>query len=287
MDHHYIPKGYLKRWSNPADGKITTFEHRYEGLRARPSAPSGTGYVPHLYTAKLNPDVGDLVETELLQRIDSDAARLLDRFTSGGPLEFEPDERSAWSLFLLSLMHRSPGRIDHFDKRVAEAFPSFADGVPAEVEAEYAIHRRPDDPQTIGEFFRTAAPKDVELGRTILLRQLLTSERVGNALNSMQRGVVRFRNTKHNLLTSDKPLIVTNGLELPDVVVMLALSPEHLFLSAHDAKQLEPYGDPANAAKVIRFNNIKVCEQAERYVYSTSTAQQSFVAKYFSRPSSN
>jgi hypothetical protein len=285
VDHHYIPQCYLKRWANPADAQLQTFQHQPRGLHARKSSTKGTGYVPHLYTAKLNPDVGDQLETDLLQRIDNDAARLLDRFTSGGRLEFDPDEQSAWTLFLLSLMHRSPGRIDHFDKTVAEAFPSFADGVPPEVEAEYAVHRRPGDPNSIGEFFRTASPKDVELGRTILLRQLFTSERLGTALNSMKRGVIRFSDkAKHELLTSDKPLIITNGLERPDVVVLLALSPRHLFVAAHDTKYLEPYGDTANADRVIKFNNVHVCEQAERYVYSTGTAQRSFITKYFPEP---
>jgi hypothetical protein len=78
--HHYIPRFYLKRWTN-ANGRLCEFSRPYDKVKARMTSPKGTGYIPNLYTLpNLDPDLADDWERRFFLRLDDRAALLSTNF---------------------------------------------------------------------------------------------------------------------------------------------------------------------------------------------------------------
>jgi len=283
IDHHYIPKFYLKRWANQRDGMVTVFQQQPSGLHAKLKAPAGTGYVKHLYTATMNPKLGDQLETQFMQRVDDDAAKVLELMLLPTIPELTTKQHNAWVQFLMSLMHRSPQRIATLRAQLEHHLPASRDNLTEELLREYEELRRPGDPDTLHEYLENVRPADIEYGSLRLVADLSNSQLVGDTLVKLRKRVVRFHQPKHNLITSDRPLIMTGGLGNPETVIMLALDPLHLFLAGHSEERLLALGPAGDDGRMIRFYNMRVCQEAEQYVYATSVAQRPYVEKHFRR----
>ena len=82
----------------------------------------------------------------------------------------------------------------------------------------------------------------------------------------------------HLILTSDRPIIMTNGMLRPGAHVGLPISPRQLFIAFNDEigyRQVRALS-PRN---LIWNTNTKIVEQAVKYVYGFSDAELRLVAK--------
>lgn len=88
----------------------------------------------------------------------------------------------------------------------------------------------------------------------------------------------------YNLLTSDRPIIMTNGILRPDGHIALPIGPRKLFLAAQDIETIDKIiHRPINA--IVSDSNAHVTEYAHRYVYSNDDGQIRFIENRMSTKS--
>ena len=64
-----------------------------------------------------------------------------------------------------------------------------------------------------------------------LLQMNMDSEFLGTALNRMQWAVIHFDEAHHLLLTSDRPIVMTNGLAHATSHIVMPISPRRIFVA--------------------------------------------------------
>jgi Protein of unknown function (DUF4238) len=246
--HHYIPKFYLKQWMG-SDGRLCEYSRPYKETKPSRKHPSGTGYVDGLYTIPgLPPEQSQFVEKSFMKAVDDWAARALAIMLRQNARSHDLDARSkaAWARFLYSLIVRTPESIIRMQQKLDEKPPQ----LPFPVQ-----HFLPD---------------------------VINSERVITEIVSMRFSTANFENTRHSLLTSDRPVIMTWGLVEPDAHIAIPISPKKLFLAT---KSDETYTAIASMASddLVEAVNYKVSEQAIKYVYGIDDRQLRFVSKRLGR----
>ena len=142
--HHYIRVFYSKGWAGP-DGRLCEFSRPYDVVKPKRVHPDGTGYVRGLYTVPRNePIVAEFIEKEFFRITDLKASDVLRMLRTGQPIEWNSDNRSAWSRFIISLMIRSPDYV----ARMAAEVVGFFDPTSTDLNDKYrriqAAHRSRD-----------------------------------------------------------------------------------------------------------------------------------------------
>lgn len=247
MRHHYIPIFYLKQWAG-VDGRLCEYSRPFNKVKPKRKHPAGTGYVNGLYTIPgLPPEDAQFVEKEFMQLNDHWAADALHVFLNSNPTErdISAKQKVGWARFIYSLIVRTPEHIT----RVQEQAKTFL--------KEQAI--------------------EVSISAQALLPELINSKRVITEMAMMRFRTATVRPTKHSFLTSDRPIIMTNGLQQEDAHIVIPISPRKLFMAAKgDAlfKWIESIGDD----QIVAITNARIAEQAIKYVYGVDDTQLRFVA---------
>jgi hypothetical protein len=277
--HHYIPKFYLKQWVNRADPKrkLCEFSRPYKTVVPRRTDPDGTGYERGLYSfANLPAPAADMVEKKLLLRSDDFASRALQRMLVDD-LNFDQDTKSAWSRFLMSLFHRNPERIAYLRNQINEDYPRYI----ASIREKYEVIRDPQNPRTYDEFEASVGIADKERMNLRLLMMIMNSESVGFELNNMVWGVIQFPHLRHSLLTSDRPLVMTNGIKHDNSFIILPIAPDRIFFAARSRNVANRIAELCkNESTAIKLND-RIVSQAHRYVYGRDDKQMRFVVNRF------
>jgi hypothetical protein len=107
-----------------------------------------------------------------------------------------------------------------------------------------------------------------------LLPALINSNHVVKHLVDMAWHTADFSDSNSRLLTSDRPIIMTNGLSSEHAHVALPISPTHLFIAVRRVKTLEQF----KSLDLVQITNNKVAEQAIKYVYGINASQLYFIA---------
>jgi len=274
--HHYIPVFYSKRWAGP-DGRLCEFSRPYDVVKPRRTHPDGTGFVRGLYTLpNAPPGKEHIIETHLMGSVDSWAAvahsRMLEKGTSIGRLEAR--QALGWCQFLYSLIVRNPEHLKVIGQKLAEMTPEILESV----RDEYDSIRGPNDPPTFDEYKAKFRNKPLSVPPARVLPNILGSRQVVRALATLKWITRGVPNTRFPLLTSDRPVIMTNGLDRSDAHIVLPISPKMLFIAAKEQQMLHQLAS-MNADELVHRANEKVAEQAYTYVYGTDDSQLRFVAK--------
>jgi uncharacterized protein DUF4238 len=277
--HHYIPKFYLRQWTGP-DGRVCEFSQRYKGIvRPRMTHPAGTGYVENLYTlAGFPAETAQLIEDKFFRAADQLASDALKIILNSNISEMSVDVRSGWSRFILSLIHRNPDKIAWIKTEVQRRL---AAGL-QEVKANYENFRRPSDPPTLEEYIALNGANSEAKGFAMLLQSIVDSQNVGAYINGMRWSVLTIENPTHTLLTSDRPVITSDGIKYAHSYIIVPLNPFSLFLAVNTIQQEQHIRNLPVMDFAREVNNI-VCKQAQKYVYSTDARQLRFVCNRFGR----
>lgn len=274
--HHYIPEFYLKQWGNPnRDGQLYEYCRRYKGVKTRRTHPGGTGYVRGLYTFdELNDEARNFLEDEFFLRADHKASVALQRLLKHD-LNLGDELMSAWSRFIMTLLFRNPEAIQRLRTKIAIGLPSAL----GELKAAWQTARREGDPHTFEEYAAAMPRRDVQQATLMLLRSIMDNERIGQFLNSMIWGVLTFNRLRYPLLTSDRPYIMTNGLDKPDGHLVMPISPDSIFLAARNMEimhQLDAEFKREDLRLSEKLNDI-VTRQSHRFVWGNTDTQIDFV----------
>ena len=276
--HHYIPAFYLRRWA--VDGKVTEFSKPYKDVIAKPISPERTGFEERLYELKgYEPDLAQQVEEQFFKPVDtwaSDSLDLLERHGHHAP--WDGHSRSAWTRFILSLLLRTPEDIAIFREWWHEDWSQTDD----ELEANYRAKREPTDPETFSEYLARQPIAEIERHQFDIFYSLVDHASVGGKINEMHWRVLRSPDSAPTYLTSDRPVIRTNGLAQKGGHLALPIGPRLLFIASHDTELLENVRK-ADQVGLVKECNRQVVESASRFVYGIDDQQFRFIENRFGK----
>jgi uncharacterized protein DUF4238 len=277
--HHYLPKFYLKQWAK-THGQLCEFSRQHGQTKLRRKHPDAAGYVRGLNTVEgLPPAEAQFLEEVFFQIADDGAARVLQKLLQPPPWQLTAKERSAWSRFIMSLMVRNPESLEKY-KKVAAAM--FQESLP-HIEAAYAKDRKPDDPPTYTEYAEQRGSHSA--GRTIVrvVQTLADNAELGRRINAMRWTVLFNPNPRFELLTSDRPMLVTNGIGPPNGELSIPISPFHIFVATNNPEIEMKIRMVWKSREGVAIVNDRVASQARKYVYGTDDRQLAFVSKRLGR----
>lgn len=274
--HHYIPVLYLKQWAD-SDGRVCEFSKPYKTVKPRMTHPDGTGYERGLYSFRNLPaSVTDFIEKQFLLQADGKAAQALQRLLDG-QAEFNHELRSAWSRFVMTLLHRNPERMDEIRSRVAQHYPEVLE----QVRLQYNAMRTPNSPETFEEFERDLKDGHLQYLTMSYLQSIMDNRAVGNELNQLSWGVLTFEDLRYPLLTSDRPIVMSNGLRVRDAHLVLPISPTAIFVAEREPDSPNAVRKLAKTVNLAEGLNNLIVRQARKYVWGTNDRQLRFVTNRF------
>jgi hypothetical protein len=277
--HHYIPAFYLKRWA-ASDGKVTEFTKPYSDVVVKRIMPDRTGFQERLYELKgFEPALAQQVEELFFKSLDTWASNSLDLLERlGDRAPWDSHSRSAWTRFILSLQLRCPEDIETFRRWWHEDFSRTDD----EAEARYQSARGLDDPVTFSDFLAKQPISVKERYQFETFYSLVDHDRVGAEINAMEWRVIRSPLHAPAFLTSDRPVICTNGLRQKGGHIALPIGPRLLFIASHDTDFLNALLR-ADQRGLVKECNRQIVEGASRFVYGFDQSQLRFINNRFGR----
>jgi hypothetical protein len=237
---------------------------------------SEAGFENLLYDfASLGPDYPGL-ERAYFSKIDNLAAQARQKLLHDHVGDWSPELRSAWSRFLMSLLHRTPNALEVFrdgiERMTVKGYP--------EVEAEWAKLRKDGEPERWLDACLAENPDFVKQRPLELLPRLIDNQNLGLFLNRMKWAVLRPSYRNWSFLISDNPLVVSNGLANPNGHVALALSRDALFLAISDQATLDAVL-AMGARDIFQAYNTIIVQRAAKFVASSDRAQERFIRNNF------
>jgi hypothetical protein len=278
--HHYIPVFYLKQWTG-ADRRLCEYSRPYNVVKPKRTYPDATGYARDLYTvASLPPEMAQIVEKTFMKTTDdfaSQAMRAMLQVPSSPDLSVEI--KSGWSRFILSLLMRNPQFLRNLrvQLRAKQAIQI------AELRPTYDSWKLPDDPPTFEEFLAKMEPAALDKAGAILLQDVIDHRRLGAHINGMQWMVLQLHNPPHTLLTSDRPVVMSNGIGHSDAFILLPMTPVQLFLAVNTENTFRRIDALLNTGQFLGFMNNAMVRQARKYVYGQTDSQLRFVENRLTR----
>jgi hypothetical protein len=210
---------------------------------------------------------------------DNGAALVAQELRAGGLVDWFSMDRSSWSRFIISLMLRN---LEYVARMAAEVV-SFYDPASGKYNnAKYQEIRQPDDPETFEEYVANSVYHPAGRMSAYALQTIIDSPQMGGHLNKMRWSVVTFKNGRHTLLSSDRPIIMTNGVIGPEDHLALPIGPRMLFVATNNIKT-ENMIRTIDPGILMAQVNHRVTSQARRYVYGKDNEQLRFVENRLGR----
>lgn len=271
--HHYIPQFYLKQWVG-ADGRLCEYSRPRDRVKAQMKHPSGTGYVRGLYTLEgAPPNIADAFENKFLSIADGQAADALRTMLNHNKIP-EPREKAAWTRFIMTLLHRTPEGVARNYAKLLQFFEG--DGAEA-IRSQYDKIKGPNDPATAEEFIEKNKRRIASRSHMDVMLTLMQSEMVGDRILNMRWHLGRLDNYKHSLLTSDRPIVMTNGIATADTHMIMPLSPRYVLVIAGSDKEAGKIIAMSNRRELVARLNDRMARQARKFVYGADDRQLRFV----------
>jgi hypothetical protein len=259
--HHYIPVFYLREWTRP-DGRLTEFS-RPTGKEVIPrrTSPKGTGYVRGLYRLDdVSEHAAERFERVFFRQVDNRAKDALDMHLGRRPLQWTQRNRSDWSRFVMGMLFRNPERIAATRAFVEEiALDNYDMG-----EAEYNAEKKEGDPDFWDVLLRQVKFNTVEWTAT-----MVDNLNIGKHLNQMRWFVRDVSSCGLTLFTSDRPILMTNGLAGDKAHLVMPISPTKAFVACN-TEDTEQYLRNAAAMDFARGTNRNILRYAQKYAWHTN-----------------
>ncbi len=268
----------MRRWAGD-DDRICEFSRPYKKINLQRVYPKQTGFLDRLYEKKGVPQsIAQQVEDKFMSPVDNFAAKALDLIeTDVDKVKNDAKQRSAWSLFLITLMSRMPEDLAALTEILEDDWKR---DLPLHRQ-KYAANRKPNDPETIEEFIEKKDPDHI--GRWVMnvAPELMDHEGIGQSLNGMRWSVVNTPDDAPPFLSSDRPLYMSKTFSEPGCYLFLPLGPHRLFVATNTEEVERSFKDkpPKELAQEI---NDRVVKQAVKYVYGIDEAEREFVDKLIS-----
>jgi hypothetical protein len=269
--HHYLPEFYLKNWANQ-NGRVWEFSRPHKSVVARERYPSETGFERHLYSVSSRSDSTSKqhLESDVFSPLDNDAAVALAHLGELGTKPSDENLTKAWCRFLVSQLYRNPSAIRFLRQKVRSLDTE-------RLEEEYQRRRSANDPSTVREYMATLDDEFHEESFAKLLPKLLISANMIGLLSRMQWRVIRLKRSIHGLLTSDRPLVLSNGLLQPQGFMTLPIGVNAFFLATQDTVIADAFQHQCDQGRFDHSLNDAVVRQSATLVVAASEHHRRFV----------
>lgn len=257
IDHHYLPEFYLRRWTR--GGKLYRYVRPIESapIHQKKVSPAAIGYVPHLYsyTAGDSDRERTRLEHSYFQLIDDRAAKAL--------VKLENMERGSaidhvgLVQFVLSLLHRSPRRIDYLRNELTRRMLDVPDFDPSRTRDQNMIHDHVND----------------------LLVELISSDTAIPEIVGMKVFRVPVY-SKRRLVTSDIPIMLSQGTRNRGAFIMLPCAPDRLIIFAREENVALAFSTQEHDVLVNGINDA-VVRQAQQVIIAADDVERSFIEERF------
>lgn len=258
MKHHYIPQHYLKRWT-AADGRLFEYQRPRDAIVVKRKFPVETGYVPHLYTIADAEDEGDKQKLELQfwQQIDQFGADCI-ALMLDEDVPLPPSYREKWTLYLLAMIQRNPEKVAYINNYAANGY--------------------------LKDYVVNPASGMSALASTMMVDITANMKNVTPFVMQMDWAVFTFDDDQVPLMTSDRPVIISNGLDNDWGHIVLPLNSRRFFMAYTKRPMFEHIKASMRSKLLPRAMNRWVVEHAYRYAYGVDGNQSAFVNLRMRRP---
>jgi len=266
----------LRAWTSE-DGRLERLTREHDGrIHARRVYPSQTGFERRLY------DFGDEqfisgLEGAYFSPVDNLAARARFKLLTDHGGQWCSELRSGWTRFLISLLHRGPESISIFREGVRRLLEKPSQ----EIQTKYEMVRAEDDPEHYLDYLMSSDKNYFDNTAQRILPGLIDNANLGNFINKMSWAVIDVGRSFHDLLLSDYPLVMSNGIKNPDGHLALAIAPRKLFFASYERSLV----DRVLKQGVDTFENYNriVVERASTFVAAVDRTQDRFIRNRFGK----
>lgn len=267
MKHHYIPQFYLRPWEGD-DNRLQEFKRGYQSqVTTKRVFTKQTGYATDLYTLPgATEETKQNVEKAFMALVDNEAVKARDMMLSG-QIPADPKTREAWTRFVLSMVFRNPEEMAKFKERFRDELlmPD------PKIQAEYDRQKEPEDPETFEQWLMTNRPESVERYAILLMTKLVQRNNVNYLLRTMHWRVIDTSAVTRRLMTSDRPILMSNGMVHYAGHFALPISPTKLFLACTAVAFADEFC-AVPTGKMVREINRIVVGQGRKFIYAQDTA---------------
>lgn len=186
------------------------------------------------------------------------------------------EERSAWTIFLQSLLHRTP---EYLHSTIATGIAAHDEAL-ENLRDEYTPSRPDGDPKEFDLYTARVTVDDARRSAQRMLPNILTNPKIGQFLNDLPTRVITLPPDARDFLLSDDPLARTNGLMKNDGHIGLPISPRRLFVSAWSEALLDHFSQLPAGDLVASVNRWTV-ESANYFVAARDRSQDRFIRNRF------
>lgn len=277
--HHFLAKFYLGYWAR--DGRVVQFSKPF-GDRVKPYSvhAAGTGYINRLYEMQVfPPDVAQRVEKEFFSPVDSRAAQALQHMLTFDGSELMPKGyRRAWIEFLQSLQFRMPEDIHALKANVRD---DWIMSIP-EMQESYAKVRRQEDPEKLRDFLDQQDERIYQESAFNIAMRMIRHQNVATTINEMKWSIVHLDRASFELLTSDRPVIMTEQLGHLKSLILLPVGPRRLF-AAVASRECSRWLRSSTHDQLATMVNRHVVGNADRLVIGSDGRQLRFIQNRMGR----
>jgi Protein of unknown function (DUF4238) len=259
---HYTPVFYLNRWSGP-DGRVHVVRKIHGKIARSNHPPKYLGFENHLYSYSENFDAVDRakIETKFLAPLDNEGARIIAELIAGSRLEKR--DYILWAQFLTTMRVRVPENVEILRVEGSKAILREIEAA----QAEYAVLKRETDPETAVGWIEVNRPGLIESFGVRQLPRIASNPKLMQDVLSFSWHIVNFGTSSKLLLSSDRPCVYTEGLDKPDCVIALPLSPRHAFFAFRPNSRAQRSLANAPISKLAARLNDNVVSQAVTRAY--------------------
>jgi hypothetical protein len=277
-NHHYVPEFYLKGWSDE-NGRMWRYDRPHKSVVHKQVYASQVGFVPDLYSIPgVSPDRAQKIESVWFNQVDHQGSVSLAQLLSAPEQGWNSDSRSAWSRFVISIIHRTPENLEAFKESIRLIWK---DAVP-KVQEGYEKIRKENDPARYEDYAQTTDPFVVEKSAIHAIQSAIDNKITGHFMNNMHWRVFDLKGSNFSLLISDALLVMSNGLKKPDGHIVMPLSPKKLFVATYKKEFLSEF-ERLSPQQLSRRMNQLVVGRAKRFVVAPNRDQEAFIEKRFGK----
>jgi hypothetical protein len=275
MRHHYVPQFLLRSWAKSMpDGRIEVFRVDLPQTPRSRHTPKYTGYEDDLYALSI-PNVAGMdkqaVERQFLRIVDNRAALVLEKLENVGLKALTLDDRMDWARFLMSLRVRQPDVVHQLRTESSEQLEASLTKRPEEYEALAEAK----DPPTLLEWTRLRYPGLIENFGLSFFHEIVDNPKVGEKILHMRWWLWSF-DGNNELILADHPCIFTHGIDDPNLIIVLPISPRKAFMGTNSDHVAMIMRRQRPKDLLVRINESSL-NQARARIYARDSSPSRFI----------
>jgi hypothetical protein len=270
---HIVPVFLLKKWAG-IDARLCRFRMLRTGFDVRRMYPQDVAYIKNLVNFLHRSDIPThYMESKMFGPIiDGPASNVINTLLSGRMLAISAEERLTWARFVASLLFRNPDLIRVQFRNRGDQLREML----RESQSDYDRFRSDKHPPTIDGFLDAAIPGYVDDIGISLMGAVIDRFAVRISSEMQEWAVVQTNRARFEILTGDRPIVLTEPMSQQDCMIVMPISPRHIFLASRLPGPLERLKERGPDQLVLEMNE-EILALADKEVYSSNDFQRRFV----------